>query len=147
MVRAALAAEFGVAEINFIPMKDGSVLEYGTPRSDVEKEQFMADLGASYALHWVRRGDKFIVDKDFTTEARKKALRQVWRSLIAAPVIVTLARLSCCNAPLQCLSLKTRDGKELPHTLHRRMQGQCAGDHTSRSPMVTITFGLLAGAP
>ena len=95
MVRAALAAEFGVALINFIPMKDGSVLEYGTPRSDVEKEQFMADLGAAYALHWVRKGDKFVVDKDFTTEARKKALRQVWRSLIAAPVIVTLARLSC----------------------------------------------------
>jgi len=78
--RAELATEFGLRSINFVPLKDGSgVLEYGTPSSEVEKEQFMAELGATYSLHWVRRGNVFVVDKDFTTEARKKAMRQVRR--------------------------------------------------------------------
>ena len=79
MVRKTLAREFGLQKIHFVPLKDGSVFEYGTPSSSVQKDAFMRELGATYAIHWVREGDAFVVDKDYTTEARKRALKQTRR--------------------------------------------------------------------
>jgi hypothetical protein len=85
MIRKEIAASFNMQKIRFVPLGDGSVLEYGTPGSNAQKESFMRGLGATYALHWVREGNQFICKRDFTTAARIKAMRQVRRR-------VTLAR-------------------------------------------------------
>ena len=76
MVRKDIAADFNMQTIRFVPLGDGTVLEYGTPGSNAQKESFMQQLGATYALHWVREGSDFVVKRDFTTAARIKAMRQ-----------------------------------------------------------------------
>jgi len=43
------------------------------------QEQFMAAEGATYAVLWVRKGENFVVAKDFTTEERRNATRIVRR--------------------------------------------------------------------
>jgi len=77
MVRNTIAASFNMQKIRFVPLADGTVLEYGTPGSNAQKESFMQRLGATYGLHWVREGSQFVAKRDFTTAARIKAMRQV----------------------------------------------------------------------
>jgi hypothetical protein len=81
MKRAALAKEFGVKRIHFIPTECG-VLEYGTPSNAFLGGNTLAAAlkmrcdtsGAGYALYWKETDGKAVVAGDYVTPARKAAL-------------------------------------------------------------------------
>ena len=115
MVRRNLAQEFGIKKVHFVPLPDGSVIEYGTPSSEDVQLAELVELSAmalsaaplddirsraqaaqtltasvtqahktpsqcqAYSILWVRKGNTFVVAKEFTTEARKEALRKLRR--------------------------------------------------------------------
>merc|ERR1719343_988405 len=82
MKRAALAKEFDVKRVHFIPT-EGGVFEYGSPGSaELSGNTLAASLkmrcdtsGAGYALYWKESGGKATVAGDYVTPARQAALR------------------------------------------------------------------------
>jgi len=80
--RAALAEEFGIKRVHFIPM-DGGVLEYGSPNTAYLSGNTLAaslkmrcdTSGAGYALYWKEAGGKAVVAGDYVTPARQAALK------------------------------------------------------------------------
>lgn len=69
----------GVAEIfpvltNYETGEEDEAARQGRWR---RQEAYMESIGATYALLWERRGDKFVATKDFTTDSRRRALRLV----------------------------------------------------------------------
>jgi hypothetical protein len=81
--RRDLAKEFGIKKIHFVPLPDGSVIEYGTPNaedvtmSELVEVTSMALAGASFA----------------TKEGRNEAARSLQQS-----VAISHAPLSGCQA-------------------------------------------------
>merc|ERR1719343_995236 len=82
MKRAALAKEFDIKRVHFIPTEAG-VFEYGSPASaDLSGNTLAASLkmrcdtsGAGYALYWKESDGKATVAGDYVTPARQAALR------------------------------------------------------------------------
>merc|ERR1719277_2959062 len=81
MKRAAIAKEFGIKRVHFIPTECG-VLEYGTPSNTFLSSNALAaslkmrcdTSGAGYALYWKETEGKAVVAGDYVTPARKAAL-------------------------------------------------------------------------
>merc|ERR1719343_670254 len=81
MKRAAIAKEFGIKRVHFIPTECG-VLEYGTPTNTFLTSNTLAaslkmrcdTSGAGYALYWKETDGKAVVAGDYVTPARKAAL-------------------------------------------------------------------------
>lgn len=90
MKRKEIAAKYGIKQVIFTPM-EGGVMEYGTaegtewmqppdcptmPKAAMRKG--FEFLGASYCLFWQNKdGSNFEVVADYTTEARRFALKKV----------------------------------------------------------------------
>lgn len=82
MQRAALAEEFGIQRIHFVPA-EGGVLEYGTPANTYLSGPTLAaslkmrcdTSGAAYALYWQDTDGKATVTGDYVTPARAAALK------------------------------------------------------------------------
>jgi len=90
MKRKDLAVKYGISQISFIPFEAG-VLEFGTsdgpstatweempacpliPKADLRRG--FENLGASYAMFWVKDGNSFKVVADYVTDARRRALK------------------------------------------------------------------------
>lgn len=81
MKRAALAEEFRVTKISFVPV-EGGVLEYGIPvTTSLDSSLLAATLklrvetsGAGYALYWKDTGELFTVAGSYLPPARELAL-------------------------------------------------------------------------
>jgi len=91
MKRKAIAAKYGIQQVAWIRM-EGGVMEFGTsegsctadwdtvpkcptmPKAEIRKG--FENLGASYCLFWQNRNMEFSVVAEYTTEARKQALKQ-----------------------------------------------------------------------
>eukprot|EP00931_Biecheleriopsis_adriatica_P099020 TRINITY_DN7325_c0_g1_i1.p1 TRINITY_DN7325_c0_g1~~TRINITY_DN7325_c0_g1_i1.p1 ORF type:complete len:656 (-),score=128.38 TRINITY_DN7325_c0_g1_i1:137-2020(-) len=88
MKRVALAEEFGIALIHFVPTETG-VLEYGIPKSaGLSGDTLGASLkmrcdtsGASYALYWRETDGKMVVAGVYSTPARQQALADMGKSI------------------------------------------------------------------
>merc|ERR1711976_616027 len=82
MNRAALAQEFGIKRLHFIPMDCGG-LEHGSPESAYLSGNVLAaslkmrcdTSGAGYALYWKEAGGKAVVAGDYVAPARQAALK------------------------------------------------------------------------
>eukprot|EP00931_Biecheleriopsis_adriatica_P099021 TRINITY_DN7325_c0_g2_i1.p1 TRINITY_DN7325_c0_g2~~TRINITY_DN7325_c0_g2_i1.p1 ORF type:complete len:630 (-),score=126.82 TRINITY_DN7325_c0_g2_i1:42-1931(-) len=86
--RKELANKYGITQMCIVPFEAG-VLEFGhsddMPNWDTrpdppvmpkaEMRQGFENLGASYAMFWIKDGDTFKVVADYVTEARREALR------------------------------------------------------------------------
>jgi len=81
MKRAALAKEFGIHHLHFVPTDEG-VLEFGIPEKTFLTGSVLAaslkmrcdTSGAGYALYWKETDGKLVVAGDYVTPARKAAL-------------------------------------------------------------------------
>jgi len=81
MKRAALAKEFGISEVHFIPTEAG-VLEFGMPENAILTGPTLAaslkmrcdTSGAGYALYWQEWDGKLVVAGDYVTPAHAAAL-------------------------------------------------------------------------
>jgi len=81
MKRAALAKEFGIHRLHFVPTEEG-VLEFGVPDNTFLTGATLAaslkmrcdTSGAGYALYWKETDGKLVVAGDYVTPARKAAL-------------------------------------------------------------------------
>mmetsp|Transcript_85119 Transcript_85119/g.214607 ORF Transcript_85119/g.214607 Transcript_85119/m.214607 type:complete len:611 (-) Transcript_85119:351-2183(-) len=82
MRRAALANEFGIERVHFVP-SDAGILEFGIPKNtSLTGPTLAASLkmrcdtsGAGYALYWQASDDKLVVAGDYVTPARAAALK------------------------------------------------------------------------
>lgn len=82
MKRAALAQEFGIKRVHFVPTEAG-VLEFGIPESACLTGPALAaslkmrcdTSGAGYALYWQESDGKLVVAGDYVTPARAAALQ------------------------------------------------------------------------
>jgi hypothetical protein len=82
MQRAALAREFGIGSIHFVPI-DGCVLEYGVPiDAALSGDTLAASLkmrcetsGAAYALYWTEEGGSLVVSGSYVTPAHVEELQ------------------------------------------------------------------------
>jgi len=91
MKRKDLAATYGINQVAFVPM-EGGVMEFGTSNGPntadwkelpkcptmpkVEMRKGFENLGASYCLFWQNRNMEYSVVAEYTTEARKQALKE-----------------------------------------------------------------------
>jgi hypothetical protein len=81
--RAALAKEFGIARMHFVPV-EGGVFEYGSPANQyLSGPTLEASLklrcdtsGASYAMYWKESAGKLTVAGSYVTKTRKEALKK-----------------------------------------------------------------------
>ena len=88
MKRKELAAKYGVKQACFVPFEAG-ILEFTSATMDWKEmpecptmpkaamRKGFENLGASYCLFWTPDGDKFKCVADYTTDARREALKQM----------------------------------------------------------------------
>lgn len=86
MKRAAIAEEFGISKIVWLPV-EGGVLEYGVPSSMYLESNLLeatlklraATSGAGYAMYWKEVNGQFTIAGDYISPARQLALVKAGR--------------------------------------------------------------------